>query len=91
MDASQDYIDNMFGAYTPAKYFVKKKKKKKGESDDSVKTECGKAGGEECGAYKGSSSKPQTQMSETAIRSKKSNFQKPKHNLKGRIVHKGDA
>jgi hypothetical protein len=89
MDASEDYMDNMFGAYTPAKYFVKKKKKV--SSDDSVKAECGKAGGEECGAYKGSSSKVQTQVSKTAERSKKSNFQKPKLNLKGRVVHKGDA
>ena len=84
-------MSNMFGQYTPAKYLVNKRKKKKksGESDDTVKPECGKAGGEECGSYKGSSSKPQTQMSETAKRSKKSDFHKRKHKLN--IVHKGDA
>ena len=91
MEASEDYMSNMFGQYTPANYLVNKRKKKKksGESDDAVKTECGKAGGEECAAYAGSSRKPASQMSETAIRSKKSNFHKPKY--KKRVIHKGDA
>ena len=99
-------MSNMFGQYTPAKYLANKVKNDPprrlknlinrvtggGKADDAVKTECGKAGGEECAAYAGSSRKPASQMSETAIRSKKSNFHKPKHNLKKRIVYKkGDA
>ena len=97
-------MSNMFGQYTPAKYLANKVKNDPprrlknlinrvtggGKADESVTMECGKDG---CiTKANNSSNKPRPQMSKTAIRSKKSNFHKPKHNLKKRIVYKkGDA
>lgn len=49
-DASQDYRDNMYGM-SGVQQFLKRKKKK--ENDDAVKMECGKEGGEQCGATLG--------------------------------------
>lgn len=99
MKASRDYMSNMFGQYTPARYSVsngdpKPKRKKSGQSSDAVSSEsCGR-GSTECGAYKsGGTNKAKSTMSKSAEMSKRSrsNFGKSKHNLRGRIVTKGNS
>jgi hypothetical protein len=105
MKSSKDYVSNMFGQYTPARYMTStlngdKPKRNKNKSNgptksaDAVSSEsCGR-GSASCGAYKsGGTNKAKSTTSKTAMESKRSrqNFAKPKHNLKGRIVTKGKS
>lgn len=92
MKASRDYMSNMFGQYTPARYSVSNGDPVK-KSKDAVDPNSCKRGGE-CPAYRsGGTKKAQSTMSKSAEKSKKSrsNFGKSKHNLRGRIVTKGNS
>lgn len=93
MKASKDYMSNMFGQYTPARYSVSNGDPVKKSKDAVDPNSCGR-GSTECGAYKsGGTNKAKSTMSKSAQQSKKSrsNFGKSKHNLRGRIVTKGNS
>lgn len=92
MKASKDYMANMFGQYTPARYSVSNGDPVKKSKDAVDPNSCGRGG--DCPAYKsGGTKKAKSTMSKSAEMSKKSrsNFGKPKHNLRGRIVKKGNS